>query len=170
MNWYALYVVTGKEEYTARWLKMFLPDLEVTTLIPMRKLMERSQGSVRQVMRKMFPGYLLVNMEMTSETYSSIKRIPNVIRVLNSGERYYTVIPREEINCICQLLSDDGVLDYSKVYFVNSRVIVKSGPLKGMEGLIKAVDRRKLRAKIAVRFMGEIKKIEVGIEVLENQI
>jgi transcriptional antiterminator NusG len=70
--------------------------------------------------------------------------------------------------CLRRLLGAGDVVDYSKVYLVNSRVIVKSGPLRGLEGLIKTVDKRKNRAKILMQFMGFTKEIDLGIEVLNG--
>jgi transcriptional antiterminator NusG len=166
MNWYALFVATGKEEYVAKWLHILFSELSVITLIPKRMLIERRHGKMEQVVRKMFPGYLLVNMDMNPRIYSMLKKVPALFRILNSGE-CYTEIPQEEIICIRRLLCDSDVLDCSKIYFVNSRVVVKSGPLEGMEGTIKAVYRRKQRAKIAVNFLGLTKEIDVGIEMID---
>ncbi|MRA76150.1 transcription antiterminator, partial [Bacillus thuringiensis] len=58
--------------------------------------------------------------------------------------------------------------DYSKVYIENSKVTVASGPLKGMEGIIKKIDKRKRRAKLCLSFMGLDKMVNVGIEVLSK--
>jgi transcriptional antiterminator NusG len=168
MDWYSLFIITGKEEYIEEWLQVYLKDSlpTVKTLIPKRRLMERKAGEVRHVLKKMFPGYVLINTEMNPGVYHVLKKIPNLIRVLNTGE-YFTKIPYEEMVCLLQLLGDRDVVDYSKVYLVNSRVTVKSGPLQGMEGLIKFVDKRKSRAKIGLQFMGIEKEFDVGIEVLD---
>jgi transcription termination/antitermination protein NusG len=167
MDWYSLFVITGKEEYVSEWLKICFSDLEVATLIPKRRLIERKQGKKQQVLKKMFPGYVFMNTEMDLTKYYILKKIPNIIRILNSGE-YYTRIPQEEMTCILHLLVGGDVVDLSKIYLVNSKVMVKSGPLEGMEGLITAVDRRKMRAKIVVPFMGLTREIDVGIEVLDK--
>lgn len=168
MEWYAMFVTSGKEENVADWLQIMSPESIGTTLIPKRKLIERRQGKPKQVLKKMFPGYVLVNLEMDFRVYYILKKIPDLIRILNSGD-YYSRIDPEEMVGIHRLLGDGDVIDYSKVYFMNSKIVVKSGPLEGMEGLIKTVDQRKLRAKIEVQFMGQPKEIDVGIEIL-NQL
>lgn len=165
MDWYSLFVVTGKEEYVSEWLKIYFPEMELTTLIPKRKLIERRQGKKYAVLKKLFPGYVLVNMEMDLTKYYMLKKISGLVRILNSG-KYYTKIPVEEMNRILCLLGSDDVIDLSKVYFENSKVIVQSGPLAGMEGLIRAVDKRKMRVKIRIPFNGLSKEFDVGIEVL----
>jgi transcription termination/antitermination protein NusG len=167
MDWYSLFVNSGKEEVVSQWLKLYFPDLEVTSLIPKRKLIEQKQRKKQLVLKKMFPGYVLVNMEMDLNKYYKLKKIPYIIRILNSGE-YYTKISQEEMALILHLLIGGDVVDFSSIYIVNSKVIVRSGPLEGMEGLITSVDRRKMRAKIIVPFMGLVRKIDVGIEVLDK--
>jgi transcriptional antiterminator NusG len=168
MSWYSLFVLTGKEEYVEEWLRLYFDELIMTILIPKRKLTERKQGKVRQVLKKMFPGYLLIHTEMNDQIYYAMERIPNLIRVLNSGEAY-TPIPDKELECTLRLLDEKGIVDYSNVYVVNSKLVVKSGPLLGMEGLIKSVDKRKKRAKIMVPFMGLEKEIDVGIEMFDSK-
>jgi transcriptional antiterminator NusG len=168
MDWYSLFVITGEEENVAKWLQFLFSREQLTTLIPKRKLVERRQGKNERVLRKMFPGYVLINTRMDNRVYYSLKKIPNLIRIVNCGEEKYTKISQKEINCICRLLGDGDVLDYSNIYFENSRVIVKSGPLKGMEGMIKSVDKRKNRVKIRIPFMGLEKEIDVGIEIIEE--
>ncbi|MNC28552.1 transcription antitermination protein NusG [compost metagenome] len=64
------------------------------------------------------------------------------------------------------MLSDRDTLEYSSVCIINSKASVTSGPLKGFEGIIKKVDSRKNRAKIALNFFGIEKMVDVGIEVI----
>jgi transcriptional antiterminator NusG len=168
MNWYSLFVHTGKEEYVEQWLRLYFDESMMTILIPKRRLTERKQGKVQCVLKKMFPGYVLVKTEMNNKIYHSFECIPDFIRVLGSGE-YYTTIPDREMDFTLRLLGEKDVVDNSKVYLVNLGVVVKSGPLLGMEGLIKSVDKRKNRAKILVPFMGVEKEIDVGIEMIEGK-
>jgi transcriptional antiterminator NusG len=170
MDWYSLFVITGEEENVANWLQFFFQGEQLTTLIPKRKLVERRKGQNEQVLKKMFPGYVLVNTKMDYEVYYSIKKIPGLIRIVNSGGEKYTKISQEEIGYIYRLLGDGDVVDYSKIYIENSKVIVQSGPLRGMEGMIKSVDKRKNRVKIRIPFMGLEKEIDVGVEVLEGSV
>jgi transcriptional antiterminator NusG len=168
MEWYSLFVITGQEENVAEWLQLFFPEQRVRILIPKRKLVERRQGKCQSVLKKLFPGYVFINIEMDSTTYYRIKKVPNVIRILNSGQERYTRVFQEEINFIQRLLGEGDTVEYSFVYLENSQIVVKSGPLKGLEGLIKSVDRRKKRAKVLIPFMGLEKEIDVGIEMIDK--
>lgn len=165
MDWYALFVTTGKEEYVIDWLDFFLHGYKFTTIIPKRKLFERKAGKVNLVYKKMFPGYILLNTDMNTDVYHICNKVPGLIRILNSGE-YYTRIPHEEMDCIQGLLGEGEIIDISKIYIKDSKVVVKSGPLQGREGLIKAIDLRKQRVRIAIQFMGFIREVDIGIEIL----
>lgn len=166
MDWYSLFVTTEKEEYVSKWLKFYFSDQEMLVLIPKRKLIERRQGKRQLVLKKLFPGYVLLKTEMDFKKYYTLKKVPHLIKIVHSGE-YFTKIPEREMSLLLQLMDQKGIVDFSKVYLTDSKIVIKSGPLVGMEGLIKAVDRRKMRIKIIVHFMGLARKIDVGIEMFD---
>jgi transcriptional antiterminator NusG len=165
MDWYALFVSTGKEEAVQKWLRMYFNESVLVSVNVRRKITERNGGSIRHVLKNMFPGYIFIRTNLNVETYYKLKKIPDIIKILKTGD-YCTKIVDEEMFYILKLLDNDGVVDYSKVFIHNSKIIVKSGPLKGMEGLILEVDKRKNRVKININFMGLPKKIDLGIEVV----
>jgi transcription termination/antitermination protein NusG len=120
----------------------------------------------------MFPGYVLIKTNMNTDIFYKIKTIPKCYRIVNNGTiyskdngEYYSTIDEEEMAPIIQLLGNGEIVDYSRVYLENSKVFVKSGPLKGMEGIIKKVDKHKNRAKILLYFLGVQKIIDVGVEI-----
>jgi len=164
MSWYALFVNIGKEDLVQECLRIYFSESVLASIVPKRKITERKDGRVKQVLKKIFPGYVLIRTNMNMETYYKLKSIPGVIKILNTGN-YFTKIVDEEMFYILRLLDNDGVVDYSKIYIDNSKIIVKAGPLKGMEELILEVDKRKNRVKIILNFIGLPQKIDLGIEV-----
>lgn len=167
MAWYSLFVITGQEENVASWLQFFF-ESAVKTLIPKRKLLERHNGKNQPVCRNMFPGYVFLSIDMDLNAYYQIKQISGVIRILNYDREKYDQHFQEEIQFILRLLGDGDVVDFSFVYLENNRVKVKSGPLQGLEGRIKSLDRRKQRVKILVSLLGIEKKIDLGIEIIHE--
>lgn len=167
MDWYALFVQTGKEEYVQKWLSFNFNKSVLRSVIPKRKIPERRKGKVFHTIKVLFPGYVLIQTEMNDLIYNKIISTPKCIRVLSNGT-YYSKIDDREITPILKLISDMGILDYSKVYMENSLIVVKSGPLQGMEGIICKVDQRKGRAKILMKFLNSVKKVDVGIELLDT--
>ncbi|MCY8910319.1 transcription antiterminator [Bacillus atrophaeus] len=175
MEWYALFVETGKEEVVQQNLKLIFDKTLLDIVIPKRKIPEKKDGKVNHVIRIIFPGYVLVKTKMTARIYHKIKKIPNVCILVNRGVYYskdynenFTKIDEGEIKPLLKLLSKDDIIDYSKVYIEKSKVLVKCGPLKGNEAIIKRVDKRKNRAKILLNFLGKENTIDVGIEVLSK--
>lgn len=166
MNWYALHVETGKEEMVQEWLRYYFDQNTLTSIIPKRELLERKAGRTRIVLRTLFPGYVLIRVAMDYMVYHKISSIPNLIRIVR-GSSYFSEIPDSEIEPIKQMIDDEGIINFSEALILDSKVIVISGPLKGREGLIQKIDKRKKRAKIKVVFNGLERFVDIGIKVLE---
>lgn len=167
MKWYALFVETGRETLIQKWIQYFFDPSVCYSIVPRRRLTEKRQGKKHQVIRTMFPGYVFINTDMCVEVYYKLAEIPKIIRVLNNGS-YWSNINDEEMAAIISLVDDKGIIDYSEVFIENSRVFVKDGPLKTMEGIIRRVDKRKSRATIILNFMGEPRMIDLGIDILDS--
>lgn len=167
MDWYALFVKTGKEEIVQKWLDYHFNKMSLHSLVPKRKLIERKAGKTQSIVRKLFPGYILISTDMSITTYKTIKNIPNLINILGN-DTYFSRIPEEEILPILNLIGAGDTIGCSKIFIENSKVVVNSGPLKNMEGIIKRIDKRKKRAKVMLNFMGSQKIIDLSIDVLEN--
>lgn len=177
MSWYVLFVETGKEEIVQHFLRVEFDNLILTSIIPRRKVPEKKGGMIQHVLKKMFPGYVLIQTEMNENIFYRIKKAPHVYRLVNGGEYftkcegiYFSKIFEEEIDLLLRLLGDGEIIDYSKVYIKNSVVQVISGPLKGLEGMIAKLDSHKNRAKIRFNLMGTEKLMDVGVEVIYSPI
>lgn len=175
MGWYALFVETGQEEIVQRFLQLYFDKLLLYTIVPKRIIPERKEGKVKHVIKKIFPGYILIRTEMNAEVFHKIKNIPHCHRLLTNGKcyskdigEYYSKIDQEEISPLLKLIGNGEIIDYSEIILENSRVLVKSGPLQGLENIIKKIDKRKNRAKIILNFIGTEKVIDVGIKVISK--
>ena len=165
MKWYVLFVETGRETLIQKWIQYFFDQSVCISIVPKRRLIESKQGKKYSVVKTMFPGYVFINTDMCVEVYYKLAKVPNMIRVLNNGS-YWSNINDDEITSIVNLVGDNGIVDYSKIFIENSKVFVKDGPLLGMEGIIKKVDKHRSRAKIELILMGELRLIDVGIEMI----
>lgn len=185
--WYTVFVKGGHEEYVQEMIhRSFASDLR--TLVPRRTVPERKEGIVTLESRKLFPGYVLINSFMTPEIYYRIKQIPRIIRFLHvqllpqprlagsgayfdqgtiSPDSYVTEVRHDEIRRILELLDDQDNIGLSRVLVTNSKVSVIDGPLKGLEGIIKKINKRNARAKIQISFLGNDHFVDVGVEVLQ---
>ncbi|MFF0826326.1 antiterminator LoaP [Brevibacillus sp. NPDC003359] len=180
MSWYALFVETGKEDMVRNMILKFINESAIRAIVPKRKLQERKQGRTNEIYKTMFPGYVFVNTKMNEEIYYDLKRLPKYNRLLirdkprdQSNKNFHEVfrfseIDEEEMTLILQLIGNEELIDYSTLYVENAKVIVCAGPLKGKEGLIKKIDKRKKRARIVLNILGNEVLLDVGIEVLAS--
>ncbi|AOY76264.1 antiterminator LoaP [Clostridium formicaceticum] len=167
MEWYALFVKTNKEEEVQKWLEFYFDKKTLHSCVPKRKIKEKKAGKFYCVLKTLFPGYVFICTIMDLDKYRIITTIPNLIRILNKGS-YYSRIEEKEMSIILKLVGDNSIIDYSKIFIKNCKVLVKDGPLYGMEGIIKKVNKHTNRAKVQVSFMGSPRLIDVGIEILYN--
>lgn len=172
MNWYALHVQTGKEELVRNRIEHAFSSQELLPVVPKRMLQEKNQGIFREVCRILFPGYVFIRTWMNVDTYYMLKEIPNLYSLLNkynyenSSDSQFSHIDLEEMAVIVQLIGQDDTIACSTLYEENMQVKVLKGPLLGKEGLIKKIDKRKKRARIALEFLGKEIRLDVGIEWL----
>lgn len=165
MEWYVLFVKSSKEEEVQKWLDFHFDMETLRSLIPKRRLAQKKAGKSFSIIKPLFPGYVFVCTSMDLNKYKIIKGIPELMRILNYGT-YYSSIENDEMATILKLVGCDSVIDYSKVFIENSRAIVIDGPLYGMESIIKKINKHTNRAKVQLNFMGELRYLDVGVEIL----
>ena len=195
MNWYAFYVKTGYEHSVKNWLNKSFEKETLYPMVPQRIVPEKKNGEIMRVEKDLFPGYIFVKTDMNFSKYYFIRSHSKIIRMLNylnkidlmydrSGSPRksrdplenreealcFKKIPEEEITIILRLLNQNEQIDFSQVYTQDSKVYVESGPLKGMEGIVKKVDKHKRRVKVLVSLMGDERMIDLGIELIEPMV
>ncbi len=164
-EWHGVFVVTGEEERAKERVRYRLGD-DYTVVVPKRKLRVRKGGIWRVETRVLFPGYVLINGDITPDTYYGLKNIPNVIRLLKTGNSVAS-IDRREMAVLSSLISNNEEIGFSNVLIENGRVQVVDGPLFSLEGVIISIDHRKERAKIRLDFLGEERTVDLGISILK---
>ena len=151
---------TPVQFHPAVWIRVLSSPSPVFSSFPQEK------NNSRPGQENRYRGYVLIHAVMDYTIYHKIKLTPKVIRVL-SGSSYFSVIPDSEIQVIKKLTDNMGIVDLSTAYIQGSKVSIVSGPLKGNEGLIQKIDKRRKRAKIKLIFNGLEKLVDVGLDLLE---
>jgi transcription termination/antitermination protein NusG len=165
-QWYVLQVMTGKEiDVRAKVLSNLkgIQGDQPKALVPQRKITERKQGRVRQVIRTLFPSYVFLNVELDDHSYHMIRQVPYVIRLLGSSRPI--PVPAQQMQPILRLCQLDELIDVSKIS-IGKTVEVLEGPLRGYAGDIVSIDKRKKRARIRFQILDETKEIDLGIEIV----
>ena len=171
MSWYVIFVETGYEDEFCRYTnKMYNPrymGIQYNLLVPKRKIFERKQGIRREVVKTMFPGYVLLETEFISEFFLKARNSPHIIRFLRVNSLFWEV-RKEEIRQILRMSDSGGLIEISKGFIENDKVKIVEGPLLGMEGNITKIDKRKGRAKVDFTLNEKSILIDLGVEILEK--
>ncbi|MFP4153680.1 MAG: antiterminator LoaP [Alkalispirochaeta sp.] len=135
---------------------------------PRRKLRIRRRGRTFPTLTPLFPGYVFLETEtMTDLLFRAIRRTTGFIRFLKSNDDIRP-LSDEDMGLIRHFLSFGEIVTESKVTFdENNRIVVKEGPLLGLEGKIVKVDRRKGRAKVKLDMYENAFLIDLAFEMLE---
>jgi transcription termination/antitermination protein NusG len=175
MKYYVLQVMTGEEAKFMGLAKvnfeLDLPDAKVgnNLLWPRRKLTIRKKGAQKESLSPIFPGYLFFKAEeLTPDIHWILRRTPGFVRYLKSNHNIEPIEGSDK-ELLLHFLHFGEIVEKSEVRFdENKRIKVIKGPMKGLEGRIIKVDKRKRRAKISLSLYEESFTIDFGFEILEK--
>ena len=171
MNYYAAQVQTGKEEKIIETVQSTLAfRIEKQRFIfPKRLLKIRKEGVLKSELKPIFPGYLFLETEkIDKELYNTLRYTQGFFRFLKSNQDI-TVLSGKDLSILQHFLQFGQSISTSQVYFdENDRICVTDGPLKGLEGMIIKVDKRKKRAKIKMDFANDSILIDLGFEIIKE--
>jgi transcriptional antiterminator NusG len=172
VNYYALQVKTRSE---AKYIKLYEavhPDVPIKLHFLLRKLNIRRRGHVTEDVRPIFPSYVFLEMEAEEDIirYSwDFKHTNGFYRFLKSNQDIQP-LSGKDLEIVLHFIRQAGpIAGLSKVYFdENARIVVMEGPLKGLEGKIVKVDKRKGRAKIKLDLYDDSFSIDLAFEMIAN--
>jgi transcriptional antiterminator NusG len=163
--WYSIFVQTGYEDkIRAYYLQKICPHLEF--IIPKRQLRERQEGLWKEILKPIFPGYILVRGCMNYNDCYAIRRKNHVLRVLSDFTGEPSKIHPSEIAVLLKLLQNGEVIRPSKAIDMGDRIKIIEGPLKNFHGIVQSVNRRKSRARIMLNFLQKERKVDVSLQII----
>ena len=169
MQYYTIHVLTSFEDDFARRLRPILGSERF--IIPKKMMPIHRRGKIQKKLMPVFPGYIFIQSEDILDeldTFWTVRRTAGFIRFLRKSSAP-TPLSEPDILLLRRFISFGEYADISKVTFdENDRIVVLEGPLKGLEGQIIKVNRRKGRAKILLDIYGEAFPIDLGFEVVER--
>ena len=156
-GWYVIHTYTGFEDQVAETLKqriesLGLSDKVFTVIVPTEKQIEIKNGRRRTVERKIFPGYVLVEMIVTDDSWYVVRNTPNVTGFIGLGVRP-TPIPQDEVERIKKRMGMDEPR-YHIDFSVNDLVAISDGPLKGFQATVSELDEERGKVKVLVNMFG----------------
>lgn len=135
-----------------------------------RSMIIRRQGKMIKEELPLFPGYVFLEnyTEIGADVIEKIRSVKGFYRFLNSNTDI-TPLTGSSLDIVRHFLNLGEVAESSKVYFdENDRIVIAEGPLKGLEGCIIKVDKRKRRAKIKVDFNDNEMIFDLSFDIIEK--
>ncbi len=145
-----------------------LEDLIEEIYVPTEEITEMRRGRKVNTERRFFPGYVLVNMVMTDDTYHLIKDTPKVTGFLGSGNKPMPV-PQKEVDRIRGVVEDGEAAPRLTITFeIGETVHVTDGPFASFSGVVEDVDEETTRLKVAVSIFGRATPVELEFTQVEK--
>lgn len=162
--WYVIHTYSGYEDQVAQNLKhrietMGMQDTIFDVIVPKENQIEIKNGKRRIVERKIFPGYILVNMDVTEDSWYVVRNTPNVTGFVGTGTTP-SPMSEDEIRVIQKRMGVDEP-KYNIDYSIGELVNITDGPFKGFDGQIGEIDEAKGKIKVLVSMFGRETPVEL---------
>ena len=170
-RWYVLHTYSGYEENVAHNLKQRIENLDAgdkifNVLVPIEKKIKIKNGKRKIIEEKIFPGYVLVEMIVTDESWYIVRNTPNVTGFIGIGT-LPTPISEKEVQALMKRM---GVEEpkFKIDIIVGEIVKINDGPFKNFEGKVTNIDEAKGKIKVSVSMFGRETKLELSFDQAEK--
>ena len=173
-QWYVVNTYSGhenkvKEKLEMRAESMDMQDYIFRVVIPEEKVVEVKDGVTKEKVKKMFPGYILVEMVMTDEAWYVVRNTPGVTGFIGSSGKGAKPTPLQPYE-VDKILGNMGIsrMDVDTELSTGTKVKIIDGPFKGMFGTIDSVDLPNSIVNLLVDLFGQETSVEVELNQIEN--
>jgi|TARA_B110000438_G_C15807148_1_gene647953 transcriptional antiterminator NusG len=172
-NWYIVHAYSNFEKQVANSIKeqavlRGMEDYFSEILVPTEDVVQVRKGRKVQSERKFFPGYVIVKMEMTDDSYHLVKKTNKVSGFLGSQSRPIPISPEEVERIMTQVEEGvDGIVS-SISFEIGEQVRVAEGPFASFSGMVEEVDVERSRLKVAVSIFGRPTPVELEYNQVEK--
>ncbi|MFT6791711.1 MAG: transcriptional antiterminator NusG [Cellvibrionaceae bacterium] len=173
-RWYVIHAYSGYEKKVAAALQERIElhdmqDLFGEVLVPTEEVVEMRDGQKRKSERKFFPGYVLIKMKLTDDTWHLIKKTPRVLGFIGGKADQPAPITNKEAELILQRIDDSLEKPKPKTIFEPGEMVrVIDGPFNDFNGVVEEVNYDKSRLRVAVLIFGRSTPVELEFGQVEK--
>ncbi len=172
-RWYVVHVYSGFERKIAASIReqaqaKGMADAFSEVLVPTEEVVELRRGTKVNAERKFFPGYVLVKMEMTDESWHLVMNTPKVTGFLGGKGRPSPITEAEAMRIQRQVQEGIERPKPAVIFEIGEQVRVSDGPFTSFNGLVEEVDEEKGRLKVAVSIFGRATPVELEYSQVEK--
>ena len=173
-QWYVVNTYSGhenkvKEKLEMRAESMDMEDYIFRVIVPEEKVVEVKDGVTKEKSKKMFPGYILVEMVMTDEAWYVVRNTPGVTGFIGSSGKGAKPTPLQPYE-VDKVLNNMGIsrIDVDNELEVGIKVKIVSGPFNGMVGTVESIDLPNNKVMLLVDLFGQETSVEVELSQIEK--
>ena len=173
MRWYVVHVYSGFEKKVAEAIRERVRQNEMEdriaqVLVPTEEVVELRRGQRVNAERKFFPGYVLVQMDLSDDSWHLVKNTPKVTGFLGGKGRPTPISDSEAERILHQVQEGVERPKPSIIFEIGEQVRVCDGPFTSFNGMVEEVDEERSRLKVAVSIFGRSTPVELEYTQVEK--
>ena len=163
-NWYAIHTYAGYEEAVARNLRQRIESLAMedkifSVIVPTEKKIKIKAGKRAEEEEKIYPGYVLVDMIVTDDSWYVVRNTPNVTGFVGTGI-YPVPLNKSEVEHLWKRMKTD-VTKHKIDLQMGEAITITDGPFKELEGKVSEIDEERGKVKVLVSMFGRETPVEL---------
>ena len=146
-----------------------LTDMFGDIMIPTEQVTELKKGQKKQMERKFFPGYMLVQMEMHDDTWHLVRKTPKVMGIMGGTRNKPMPLSEDELNIITNRVEKTTEQPVFKTVFESGETVrINDGPFNDFSGTVEEVDYEKNLIRVSVSIFGKSTPVELNFSQVEK--
>lgn len=170
-GWYVIHCYSGYENKVRHNLEQRIDSMGMKekifdVVIPTQEEIEVKDGKRKTVERHIFPGYVLINMILTEESWYIVRNTPGVTGFVGMGNQP-TALRSEEVSSIIKRMEADAPI-VNVTYKIGEKVRIIDGPFNDFRGTVSEIDQNKSKVRVMVNFFGRETPVELDFLQVEK--
>ncbi len=172
-KWYIIHTLSGSEKRVKQMIldqvaKHNMSEFFEDIVVPVIEVPEVKNGKTVKGEKKFMPGYILIKMKMTDESWHLVKSVPKITGFLGSKSTPQPLSEKEVQNIFSQLESEAKDIKVNKLYEIGEQVVVTDGPFDSFNGVIEEIDNDKQRLKVSISIFGKATPIDLSFSQVKK--